>query len=171
MTDFLTFAQSRYSVRKFKPEPVRQQDIDLILRAGQIAPTGCNYQPYHVYVLQSEEALAKMRRCTKCHFDAPLGMLVCSDTSRSWKRKYDGADAGWVDASIVTTHMMLQAHELGVGSCWVMYFIPEAVKTEFELPDHFVPVALLVMGYPAEDVAPNPLHDQTRPMEELATIL
>lgn len=171
MTNFLTFAQSRYSVRKFKPEPVSQQDIDLILRAGQIAPTGCNYQPYHVYVLQSEEALVKMRRCTKCHFDAPLGMLVCSDTGRSWKRKYDGADAGWVDASIVTTHMMLQAHELGVGSCWVMYFIPEAVKAELELPDHLIPVALLVMGYPAEDAAPNPLHDQTRPMEELATIL
>lgn len=171
MTDFLTFAQSRYSVRKFKPEPVRQQDIDLILRAGQIAPTGCNYQPYHVYVLQSEEALAKMRRCTKCHFDAPLGMLVCSDTSRSWKRKYDGADAGWVDASIVTTQMMLEAYAQGVGSTWVMHFDPAIVREEFALPETQIPVAILVMGYPADDVQASPMHSQNKAMDEIVKYL
>ena len=164
MNDFLTLSQERYSVRKFAQKPVAQEDIERILRAGQLAPTGCNYQPQHVYVLQSEEALAKMRKCTKCHFNAPLGMLICYDVNQSWKRKYDGADAGWVDASIVTTHMMLEAHELGVGSCWVMYFIPDAVRTEFELPDNQIPVALLVMGYPAEDAQINPLLEQTKPM-------
>ena len=171
MTDFLTLAKERYSVRKFADKPVAQQEIDSILRAGQLAPTGCNNQPQHVFVIQSEEALARMRKCTKCHFDAPLGMLVCYNTNQSWKRRYDGADSGWVDASIVTTHMMLEAHEIGVGSCWVMYFDPEAVKTEFELPDHLVPVALLVMGYPAEDAQVNPLHEQTKPLEELVTLL
>lgn len=171
MTDFMTLAQERYSVRKFAQTPVAQADIDRILRAGQLAPTGCNYQPQRVFVLQSEEAIAKMRKCTKCHFDAPLGMLICYDITQSWKRKYDGADSGWVDASIVTTHMMLAAHEQGVGSCWVMYFIPEAVKTEFDLPEHLVPVALLVMGYPAEDAQVNPLHHQMKPLEELVTVL
>lgn len=171
MTDFLTLAKERYSVRKFAQKPVAQEDISRILQAGQLAPTGCNYQPQHVYVFQSEEALAKMRKCTKCHFHAPLGMLICYDVRQSWKRKYDGADSGWVDASIVTTHMMLEAHELGVGSCWVMYFDPQAIQAEFDLPDHLIPVALLVMGYPAEDAAVNPLHEQTKPMEELVTIL
>ena len=171
MTDFLTLAKERYSVRKFADKPVAQQEIDSILRAGQLAPTGCNNQPQHVFVIQSEEAIAKMRKCTRCHFDAPLGMLVCYNTNQSWKRRYDGADSGWVDASIVTTHMMLEAHEIGVGCCWVMYFDPEAVKTEFELPDHLVPVALLVMGYPAEDAQVNPLHEQTKPLEELVTRL
>ena len=171
MTDFLTLAKERYSVRKFADEPVAQQDIDRILLACQLAPTGCNNQPQHVFVLQSEEAVSKMRKCTKCHFNAPLGMLVCYDVNQSWKRRYDGADSGWVDASIVTTHMMLAAHEIGVGSCWVMYFIPEAVKTEFDLPDHLVPVALLAMGYPAEDAQVNPLHEQTKPIGELVTIL
>ena len=171
MTDFLTLAKERYSVRKFADKPVAQQDIDRILLACQLAPTGCNNQPQHVFVLQSEEAVSKMRKCTKCHFNAPLGMLVCYDVNQSWKRRYDGADSGWVDASIVTTHMMLAAHEIGVGSCWVMYFIPEAVKTEFDLPDHLVPVALLAMGYPAEDAQVNPLHEQTKPIGELVTIL
>ncbi len=171
MTDFLTLAKERYSVRKFADKPVAQQDIDRILLACQLAPTGCNNQPQHVFVLQSDEAVSKMRKCTKCHFNAPLGMLVCYDVNQSWKRRYDGADSGWVDASIVTTHMMLAAHEIGVGSCWVMYFIPEAVKTEFDLPDHLVPVALLAMGYPAEDAQVNPLHEQTKPIGELVTIL
>ena len=171
MSDFLTLAKERYSVRKFAQKPVAQKDIDRILLAGQSAPTGCNYQPQHVFVLQSEEALAKMRKCTKCHFDAPLGMLICYDVNQSWKRKYDGADSGWVDASIVTTHMMLEAWEQGVGSCWVMYFDPQTIRCEFDLPDHLIPVALLVMGYPAEDAQINPLHSQTKPMEELVTIL
>lgn len=59
MSDFLTLAKERYSVRKFVQKPVAQADIDRILLAGQSAPTGCNYQPQHVFVMQSEEALAK----------------------------------------------------------------------------------------------------------------
>jgi len=169
--DFLTLAQDRYSVRQFDSRPVAQEDIDRILRAAQLAPTGCNNQPQQILVFQSQDALAKMRECTKCHFNAPLGMLVCYDTNQSWKRKYDGADSGWVDASIVTTHMMLAAHEAGVGSTWVMYFDPAAVRTRFELPENLIPVALLVMGYPAEDTQVNPLHHQTKTTEEMVRYL
>ena len=171
MTDFLTLAQERYSVRQFDPRPVAQQDIDRILRAGQLAPTACNNQPQHIFVIQSPEALAKMRLCTKCHFNAPLGMLVCWDTLLSWKRKYDVQDSGWVDASIVTTHMMLAAHEAGVGSTWVMYFDPEAMRAQFDLPENLIPAALLVMGYPARDAQVNPLHYQTKELNDMVTIL
>ena len=171
MTDFLTLAQERYSVRKFDPAPVAQKDIDRILLAAQAAPTACNNQPQQVFVLQSEEALAKLRRCTKCHFDAPLAMLICYDETKSWKRKYDGQDSGWVDASIVTTHLMLAAHDCGVGSTWVMYFDPAAVNAEFELPGNLIPVAILPMGYPAKDAQVNPLHSQTRALEEMVTTL
>ena len=171
MTDFLTLAQERYSVRQFDPRPVAQQDIDRILRAGQLAPTACNNQPQRIFVIQSTEALAKMRLCTKCHFNAPLGMLVCWDTLLSWKRKYDGQDSGWVDASIVTTHMMLAAHEAGVGSTWVMYFDPEAMRTQFDLPENLIPAALLVMGYPAKDAQVNPLHYQTKELNDMVPIL
>ena len=171
MTDFLTLATERYSVRKFAEQAVAQDTIRQIVRAAQLAPTACNNQPQKVLVLQTEEALNKMRKCTKCHFNAPLGMLICYDQTQSWKRKFDGADSGWVDASIVTTHMMLAAQDLGVGSTWVMYFEPEIVRKEFELPDQLIPVALLAMGYPAEDAEPNPLHYQTKTTEELVTYL
>lgn len=171
MNDFLSLARERFSVRQFSDRPVPQAVIERILAAGQAAPTACNFQPQHVFVIQSEDALGKMRKCTKCHFNAPLGMLVCYDSNQSWKRKYDGQDSGWVDASIAATHMMMEAWDQGVGSTWVMYFIPEAVKTEFGLPDHLIPVALLVMGYPAEDVQINPLHNQTKTLEETVTYL
>ena len=81
-------------------------------------------------------------------------------------RPYDGAQCGVVDASIVTTHMMLRAWELGVGSTWVMHFNPFKMREAFEIPEDVEPVALLVMGYPAPDAVPNERHTAYRPMEE-----
>ncbi len=105
------------------------------------------------------------------HFNAPLALLVCFDKNECWKREYDGKSSGDIDASIVCTHMMLEAAELGVGSTWVMHYIPEAVKTEFELPDNLESVALLVMGYPAEDIKPSPLHFNKKAIEETVKYL
>lgn len=165
--DFLTLAEERYSVRKFTGEPVRQEDLDKILKAGYLAPTGCNLQPQRILVINSEEAVAKFKKCTKCHFDAPTAMLVCYNKNECWQRKYDGKTCGEIDASIVTTHMMLEAHSIGVGATWVMHFIPEAVREEFAIPQHYEAVALLVMGYPALDAKPFSGHTEFRPMEEL----
>lgn len=53
-----------------------------------------------------------------------------------------------MDASIVTTHMMLEAIELGLSTTWVMHFKPDAMREEFNIPDNIEPIALLVMGYP-----------------------
>ena len=72
-----------------------------------------------------------------------------------------------MDVGIVTTHMMLMAASLGVGTTWVMHFDPAAVRTEFSLPENFVPTAILVMGYPAADAAPAPAHSEKKAMDEL----
>jgi len=169
--DFLELAAARYSVRKFEEKPVRQADLDRILQAGHLAPTGCNRQPQRILVIRSEENMEKLRGCTRCHFGAPMAMLVAYDRNISWKRPYDGADSGWADASIVTTHMMLAAAEIGVGTTWVMHFNPAAIQEAFSLPDTLVPVALLVMGYPAEDARPLDLHSQFLPMEDTISFL
>lgn len=171
MQDFLSLAAARYSVRSFKAEPVAQQHIDDILAAGHLAPTGCNYQPQRIFVLKSSEAIEKLKKCTRCHFNAPMAMLVCYHSDECWVRKYDAQPSGWADASIVTTHMMLQAASVGVGSTWVMHFDPAAVRREFELDEKLIPVALLVMGYPAEDSKPLALHDAFRKMEEVVSYL
>lgn len=171
MSGFMTLAKDRYSVRKFAARPVEDAVIDQILQAGHLAPTACNLQPQKVLVLKSETALEKLKKCTDCHFHAPLALLICYDKERSWKRSFDGKDSGYVDASIVTTHMMLAAAELGVGSTWVMWFDPEAVRREYALAENVEPVALLPLGYPAENAKPAHLHEKYRAEEEIITVL
>lgn len=165
--DFLKFASERYSVRKFKDTHLEQEIIDKILKAGHVAPTGCNYQPQRILVLNTDTAIDSLKKCTKCHFGAPTAMLVCCNKNESWIRKYDGALSAPVDACIVTTHMMLQAHSMGVGSTWVMHFDPFAMREEFNIPENIEPIALLVMGYPADDAEPLNLHSEFRPMDEV----
>lgn len=171
-SDFLTLVTERYSVRSFTGASIPQNVMDRILRAGNLAPTGCNYQPQKIYVIQSAEAVEGLKKCTPCHFNAPAALLICYDKTLSWKRKrYDGADSGPMDASIVTTHMMLEAWEQGIGTCWVMCFDPEAIRREFSIPEAQEPVALLVMGYPADDAKPLDMHAQFREQEEMVKYL
>ncbi len=165
--EFEALIRERYSVRKFKEKPLEREVVDRILAAGHLAPTGCNAQPQRILVLNTKESMEKLRVCTKCHFGAPAAMLICHNTKESWKRPYDGALSSPVDAAIVTTHLMLAAHNAGVGSCWVMHFDPAAMKRVFSIPEGVEPHALLVMGYAAEDAAPLPLHSAFRPMEEV----
>lgn len=166
--DFIELAKRRYSVRSFLARPIPRRELELILRAGQLAPTACNRQPQRILVIDSAEALDKLRRCTQSHFNAPAALLVCCDTRKCWTREYDGKPSGDIDASIAATHMMLEAAQLGIGSTWVMHFRPDAVRREFNLPDYLEPVALMPMGYPAPDAQPSPMHDETLPLEDLA---
>jgi len=165
--DFEKVINERYSVRKFKNEHIEQSVIDQILHAGHIAPTGCNFQPQRILVLNTDESVKKLQLCTKCHFEAPCAMLICYNREETWKSPYNGALSAPVDAAIVTTHMMLQAQNLGVGSCWVMHFNPDAMREQFNIPAHIEPLALLVMGYPHEEAAPIAMHSQVRPLDEV----
>ena len=167
--DFLELAKSRYSVRSFRADAVPEEIVSKIIEAGYVAPTACNRQPVLITAVTSAAGIEKFRRCTECHFNAPLAFIISCDRSMDWKRSYDGKKSGDVDASIVTTHMMLEAASLGIGSTWVMYFIPEAVKEEFSLGDDIEPIALLPMGYPAENAAPSPLHSKFRPLADMVS--
>ena len=164
--DFLTLAKDRCSVRSFTKEKVSEETIREILEAGRLAPTACNNQPQVIYAVRSETGLALLKKCTECHFNAPLAFIVCHDKAKCWVRPFDGHDSGDVDASIVATHMMLAAAERGIGSTWVMYFIPEAVKTEFALPDTVEPTAILVMGHPTAQCKPANQHFSRKPLTE-----
>ena len=165
--DFKTLAAERYSVRKFQNCPVPRDVIDQILEAARLAPTGCNNQPQKILVVCSPEGLDKLKKCTRCHFDAPLAFIICYDKNMCWTRPFDGKSSGDIDGSIVTTHMMLEAAALGVGSTWVMYYDPEAVRTEFSLAENLESVAILVMGYAAEDAVPAPKHSESRDTAEM----
>ncbi len=158
--DLLELLKKRYSVRKFDGRKVEKEKLDLILEAGRVAPTAVNFQPQRILVIESEQALQKLKECTPYHFNAPLALLICFDKNVSWKRGHDNYEMGVVDASIVTTQMMLEIENLGLGTTWVGSFKPELLRTFFNIPENYEPVAILPVGYPAHDSAPNPHHNE-----------
>ena len=166
---FLELAKSRYSVRKYEGRPGEPEKLEALLEAAKLAPTGCDNQPLHIYVLQSPEARAKAAKCTRCTFGAPLVFLICYDTNTSWKREYDGYRCGEFDASIVVTHLALEATDLGLGTCIVAWFDPAETRQQFALPDNLVPLAFLPCGYPAAEPAPR--HFERKAVSEFTTIL
>jgi len=163
---FIDLAKKRYSVRKFSDKPVDAELLNKVLEAGRMAPTAVNKQPQRIIVLNEKESLSKIKKCTKYHFDAPVVMIVCYDSEESWKNPFSGDDGGVLDAAIVITHMMLQATESDLGTTFVAYFDPKEVIKEFSLPENLVPVALLPMGYPAEDAEPSNSHGNRKDIGE-----
>lgn len=165
--DFLDLAKQRYSCRMFSNKAVEKEKLELILEAGRLAPTGRNFQPQRILVLTEKEEREKISECTAYGWGAPVIMIVCYDKDVSWKRKQDGAEGGEVDASIVTTHMMLEIQNLGLGTTWVGSFSPEKLKEVYKFPANLEPVAILPIGYPSEDAHPSDLHAQRNSIEEI----
>lgn len=143
---FEELAKKRCSVRKYENRPVEQEKLSKILNAGRVAPTACNNQPQRIIVVDNKEGLEKLKKCANT-FGAPLILIVCADHSQSWRRPYDGMDSAYIDAAIVTDHMMLEAADIGLDSVWVCYFDPKVIREEFNIPDNIEPVNLLVIGY------------------------
>lgn len=164
---FLDLAKARYSVRSFSKQPLEPEALAQVLEAGRIAPTACNIQPQRIKVITEAEDLAKVDECTPFRFGAPAVLLVCHDKTVCWKRRFDGALSGEVDASIVASYLMLAAHDAGLGTCWIMYFDPAKTTELFALPENIVPVAFLPIGYPAEDAVPAKQHDERYPLEKI----
>lgn len=101
---------------------------------------------------------------------APAILLVCAERDRTWKNPLeDGVTSAEQDAAIVATHMMLEAWENGIGSCWVGYFPPSKLAAALALPEDHRPVLLMPIGVPADDAAPSPLHAQCKSLDELVT--
>lgn len=167
--DFLEFAKDRYSVRSFSDKPIEPEKMQKILEAGQVAPTALNFQPQKIYILKSGDALEKIRFLTKYAYNAPTVLLVCADLDKAWHSRHDrGYNSSEMDASIVCTHMMLEAWELGIGSVWVRGFRADEVAKMFKLPENIKPICLLPIGYPSEKAKPNAeLHNTYRPLEEM----
>ena len=169
--DFQALSEARYSLRKFSDTPVEEEKLNLILRAGQNAPTAHNFQPQRILVLRSPEALAKADACSGSHFHPPVMLVVAYDPKVSWKREYDGKDHGEIDAAIAATQMMLQAADLGLGTTYVGMFHADQLVEAFPELAGLVPAALLPLGYPAEGAHPSRLHADRIPLADMVTYL
>lgn len=159
--DFYDIARSRFSVRKYSDQKIEPEKLDKILNVAHVAPTAANLQPIRIIVVSSESGLKKLEKAANV-YNAPLALIVCSDHSKAWKRPFDGKQTNDIDASIITDHMMMQATELGLGSVWICYFKPDALRQEFNLPDNFEPINILAVGYSDEKSADPQRHNTQR---------
>ena len=170
--DFMELVKKRYSVRKFSERTVEREKLDAVLFAGNIAPTAKNLQPQRIYVLQSEDALAKLDTLTHCRYGAKTVLLFAYNTDEDWKNPLEeGVHSGVEDVSIVATHIMLAAAEQGLDTCWCNYFANSKLEELFDLPENEKSVLIMPIGYATDDAKPTPLHEQKRGSSETVKYL
>lgn len=161
----LTALKTRRSIRSYKAEQITDEELRTVLEAGTWAPTGKGLQDPWIVAVQDtalKEKLSQMNRAflgidSDPFYGAPTFVLVFASRPEKWRN-------GVQDASLVLGNMMLAAHAIGLGSCWInrereMFDTEEgkALLKQWDLPEDVMGVGALALGYPAaEPKAPRP---------------
>lgn len=165
--DFLDLATSRYSVRKFSQQPVEQDKIEKLIEVALKSPSAVNMQPFKLFLCTSDRARNAIKECTPYHFDAPEVLIVAGDPEAAWTSSRTHKNYAELDAAIVATHIMLEIHDLGLGTCWVgAYDHAKLIEALPELKPYKI-VGLFPFGYPAQDSKPSPKHEQSKTKDEV----
>jgi nitroreductase len=183
----------RRSIRRFKSTPLTETQLETLMEAARLAPSGSNVQPWR-FILVADENLRKglldASFGQRCIEEAPVIIVCCGDLL-SWKttrertqeilnlldlpigepyrkalmQRVDKAlkeefnkriPTTMMNVAIAVEHVVLEAVELGLGSCWVRIFDEKKVRRLFDLPEHICIVALLPIGIPNEEPEPRP---------------
>jgi nitroreductase len=171
--------RGRRSIRRFQDKPVPRELIGEMLDACKWAPSSGNKQPWEVIVVEDEEKkeeLVEAAMGQKFVGWAPVVLVVCRNTKLSEHYGERGRDLYSIqDTAIAAQNMMLRAHSLGLGTCWVGAFDEERVSDAVNLPEDVIPVSVMPVGWPDESPRPPLRHEITdfsylneygRPMEE-----
>ena len=169
--EFREVVENRYSCKKYGPKKVDKKTLEAILEAGRVAPTAKNLQEQHIYVVESEENLAKIDNATPCRYGAPTVLVVAFDKNNVFTYPGEKRDSGIEDASIVATHLMLAAYNEGVDSCWLNFFDPDKLAKDLGLPENEEILMLLDLGYAAEDAGPLPNHGSRKTLSETVSYI
>ena len=169
--EFKEVIRNRFSCRKYSAKAIEREKLDAVLEAGRLAPTAKNLQEQHIYVVQSEEALAKIDKVTPCRYGAPTVLVVAFDKNNVFTYPGGKRDSGVEDATIVATHMILAAADEGLGSCWINFFEPEKMAAELGLPENEEVLMMLDLGYAADGVKPAPGHSARKPQSDTVSWL
>jgi nitroreductase len=156
--DFMTLVRERYSVRAYEAVPVEDDKLDQVLQAARLAPTAANRQPFQVIVIHTAGREEELQRVyPKPWFtEGPLVVGIVALPAESWyRKKYDDMNYCYVDCAIAMDHLILAAHELGLGTCWIADFNPGAAREVLELPDGAELVAITPLGYPNDEPKPK----------------
>ena len=167
--NFTELAKKRCSVRSYTGEKLKKEELEQILEAGRLAPTAKNLQPIKIYVVSSDEELSKIDNASRCRYNAPVSLIVCGNINEAFRRGEHSTYS--IDSCIVATHMMLEATNVGVDSVWVDLFDEDILKSEFNIPDELIPVALIMLGYKSDDCPYSANHDIRKPIDDLVQFL
>lgn len=167
--DLFDAIRDRRSIRSFKPDPVPDELLEKVLDAGRWAPSAGNLQPWEFIVVKDKEVKKQLTRAALGQsfvFEAPVDIVVCANRERS--ARYYGS-RGWefyslCDTSAAIQNMLLAAHGLGLGACWIGAFRDEEVSRVMNLPEHVRPVAIIPIGYPDR---PPPRPPSRLPLDRL----
>ena len=169
--EFKEVVKARYSCKKFSDRQVEQEKLLAILEAGQAAPTAKNLQEQHVYVIRSEEVLAKIDAVTPCRYGAPTVLVVAFDKNNVFTYPGEKRDSGVEDATIVATHMILAAADEGVDSCWINFLDPDVLAQTLGLPENEEVLMVMDLGYAADGTGPLPNHSSRKDISETVSYL
>lgn len=165
---FEELVKNRYSCRSFKDIKVEEDKLQKILEVGNLAPTAKNSQPHRIYILESEEALNKLDSLTHCRYGAKTVLLFTYNEDEEWKNPFqENIHSGVEDVSIVATHIMLEAKELGLDTCWINYFNNTKLEDLFNLPKNEKSVLLMPIGYANERAVVAPSHTNKKDLKDL----
>ena len=158
---------TRRSVKRYQPTQINRADLEKILKAGMNAPSGMGRQSAVMVVVQEPETVKKLSRMNAevmgGHADpfygAPTVIIVFADKEVPTYKE---------DGSLVMGNLLNAAHALGLGSCWInagKEFFPtdkgKQYLKELKVPDGYVPVGTLILGYAAETPQPAPRREGT----------
>ena len=169
--EFKEVLKKRYSCKKYSNKQIEQEKLTAILEAGRLAPTAKNLQEQHIYVLQSEDCLAKVDSVTPCRYGAPTVLVVAFDKNNVFTYPGDKRDSGVEDATIVATHLILAAADEGVDSCWINYFDPDKLAQALGLPENEEVLMVLDLGYAADGTGPLANHEKRKALEDTVTYM
>ena len=150
---------SRRSIRKFQDKSIEDEVIEKLIRAGVAAPSAHNEQPWHFVVIKDRailDEIPKFHPYAKMLVEAPAAIAVCVDHNL----EKDPTAGYWIqDCSATAQNILLAAHALGMGACWLGIHPREKRKSALgkllRLPESVEALSVIALGYPAEDKKPS----------------
>ena len=156
--DLLELIKSRRSVRKFQNRPVEREKILTCVEAARYAPSAEHSQPWRFVVIDDEQikaqfakrAFSGIYRMTMWAAKAPALVVILAELDFLANRigkQITGLNYYLIDVGIAGEHFVLQAQELGLGTCWIGWFSAKGVRKALNIPRKYKPVSILALGY------------------------
>jgi nitroreductase len=160
--EYVDLVKQRRGIRRYKPDPIPEQQLKAILEAARLAPSWGNRQCWRYIIVTEQDIKQRLAEAgEKWVSEAPVIIVVCADPKASGHKP--GMDYFMVDIGISFEHLILAATDLGIGTCWIGGFNEKAVKEALGVPDEIRVVAYTPLGYPGEKkgkvFARKPLRD------------